>query len=387
MKISVDKEAFLKNWNIAEKNAATSGSMNIFSTVRLTAGHEKVELQSTDIRTSVICRASGVTVIEPGEAVIPIKGASDLFKKSGAPEFTLQVNGGQAVMIAGKSRYKFSTYPVGDFPKLPSSEGGNLFCSVKVSNLISTVEKGMLCATAGDEFPQYLSSAYFDINGGVLNVVSTDKRRLALCGTEIAEGAECDSMMLPIKGIKELLRILGMIDQNMDIKIIVDDAQAFFAAEGLEFAIRRVETKFPDYASKVPSSHATSAEMEKSQLMSAIERVDVVVRDYNKTVMLKIAEDGECVLSGRAQEFGEAVENIQCRMTGEPVLIYLNTRFFLDAVKAIDDSTACLFFNGREGHMMVKSKGSDNFICLVAPMDVPKEESEMLEADSNTDAL
>jgi DNA polymerase-3 subunit beta len=387
MKISVDKETFIKNWNIAEKNAATSGSMNIFSTVRLTADSEKVELQSTDVRTSVICRASGVTVMEPGEAVIPIKGVSDLFKKAGSSEFTLQVNDGQAVMISGKSRYKFSTYPVGDFPKLPSSSGGSFFCSVKVSDLIPVIEKGMLCATSGDEFPQYLSSAYFDMKGGILNVVSTDKRRLALCRTEITEGAENASMMLPIKGIKELLRILGMIDQSMDIKIIIDDAQAFFVAEGLEFAIRRIETKFPDYVSKLPSSHSTEAEVEKLHLLSAIERVDVVVRDYNRTVMLKLAGDGECVLSGRAQEFGEAVENIQCKMTGEPVLIGLNTRFFFDAVKAIDNSTACLFFNGREGHMMVKPKDSDNFICLVAPMDIPKEEIESLEADSDIDVL
>jgi DNA polymerase-3 subunit beta len=387
MKISVDKETFIKNWNIAEKNASTSGSMNIFSTVRLTADAEKVELQSTDVRTSVICTASGVTVMEPGEAVIPIKGVSDLFKKAGSSEFTLQVNEGQAVMISGKSRYKFSTYPVGDFPKLPSSSGGNFFCSVKVSNLISTVEKGMLCATSGDEFPQYLSSAYFDMSDGILNVVSTDKRRLALCRTEVTEGGESASIMLPMKGVRELLRILSMIDQNIDIKIISDEAQAFFVAEGLEFAIRRIETKFPDYASKVPSSHITSAEVEKLQLLSALERVDVVVRDYNRTVMLKLEEDGECVLSGRAREFGEAVENIQCRMTGEPVFIGFNTRFFFDAVKAIDDSTACLFFNGREGHMMVKSKGSDNFICLVAPMDIPKEEAEMIEANSDIDVL
>jgi DNA polymerase-3 subunit beta len=387
MKISVDKETFIKNWNIAEKNASTSGSMNIFSTVRLTADAERVELQSTDVRTSVICRALGVTVMEPGEAVIPIKGVSDLFKKAGSSEFTLQVNDGQAVMISGKSRYKFSTYPVGDFPKLPSSSGGSLFCSVKVSGLISAIEKGMLCATSGDEFPQYLSSAFFDMNDGILNVVSTDKRRLALCRTEITEGREGASMMLPIKGIKELLRILGMIDQDIEIKIIVDEAQAFFAAEGLEFAIRRIETKFPDYVSKIPSSHVTSAEVEKLQLLSAIEWVDVVVRDYNRTVMLKLAEDGECVLSGRAQEFGEAVENIQCRMTGEPVLIGFNTRFFFDAVKAIDDSTACMFFNGREGHMVVKSKGSDNFICMVAPMDISKEEIETFEANSDIDVL
>ena len=66
MKISVNKETFVKNWNIAERNAVTSGSMNIFSTVYIRADMTEVELQATDIRTSVICKAGGVTVIEPG---------------------------------------------------------------------------------------------------------------------------------------------------------------------------------------------------------------------------------------------------------------------------------------------------------------------------------
>ncbi|MDR2779965.1 MAG: DNA polymerase III subunit beta, partial [Synergistaceae bacterium] len=94
MKIQINKESFVKTWNLAERNASTSGSMNIFSTVRLSAESSNVELQATDIRTSIICKAAGVTVIEPGEAVIPIKGVSDLFKKAGSSDFTLHVDEG-----------------------------------------------------------------------------------------------------------------------------------------------------------------------------------------------------------------------------------------------------------------------------------------------------
>jgi DNA polymerase-3 subunit beta len=387
MKISVNKEAFIKNWSIAERNAGTSGSMNIFSTVYVRAGAESVELKATDIRTSVVCKAGGVTVIEPGDAVVPIKGVSDLFKKAGSPEFTISVDGGQAVMVSGKSRYKFSTYPVGDFPTLPSSESGKFFCSINVSKLISAIERGTLCASTGDEYPQYLSSACFEVENGILNVVSTDKRRLALCRSEIVEGSENEQMLLPMKGLKELVRILGMIDSSKEITISGDDAQAFFVTEGLEFAVRKVESKFPSYAQKIPTSHTTSAEMDKISLLTALERVDVVVRDYNRTAILNLSDSGECVLTGRAKEFGEAVENIQCDVEGEPLCICFNTRFFFDAVKALEEDTARMLFNGQNGHMLVRSKGSENFLCLVAPIEISKEEMEERPADSGADAL
>ncbi|MDR1966442.1 MAG: DNA polymerase III subunit beta [Synergistaceae bacterium] len=388
MKISVNKEIFLKSWGLAERGAGASGAMNIYSTVRMRADMDEVELQATDIRTSVICKAGGVTVIEPGEAVIPIKGVSDLFKKAGASDFMIQIDGGQAVMTSGKSRYKFATYPTGDFPKLPASSGAGFFCSMPVSALISAIEKGTLCASSGDEYPQYLSSAYFEMAQGVLNIVSTDKRRLALCKAEVTEGSESDPMLLPMKGLKELQRVLGMIDSGQEMKISCDDAQAYFIAEGVELAVRKVETKFPAYAKILPTSHKTSADIDKSSLISAIERVDVVVRDYNKTVLVNLDLNGECTLSGIAQEFGEAVEHIQCNVEGEPVFIGFNTRFFYDAVKALDGPMARLVFNGSEGHMVVRLANSDNFLCLVAPVELSKEEMEARDiSDGGVDVL
>ena len=386
MKISVSKETFIKSWNIAERNAVTSGSMNIFSTVYLRAEMTGVELQATDIRTSVKCRAGGVTVLEPGEAVVPIKGVSDLFKKAGSPEFTITVDGGQAVMVSGKSRYKFSTYPVSDFPKLPSSSGGRFFCSLLVSKLVSAIERGTLCASSGDEYPQYLSCAYFEMENGTLNVVSTDKRRLAVCRTEVIEGSESEPILLPMKGLKELVRILGAIDSNQEVRITGDDAQAFFITESVEFAVRKVESKFPSYTNKIPTSLETCAEMDKLSLIAALERVDVVVRDYNRVVTVNLSGD-ECTLTGRAKEFGEAVENIQCSIEGKPLFTGFNNRFFLEAVRVLEEGTAKLLFDDSRGTLVVRSKNSDDFFSLVAPVDTSEEVSEAGSDNSEVDVL
>ncbi len=70
--------------------------MSILSSVLVKADRDKVTLQATDIRTSIICSASGVNVLEPGEAVFPVKIVSELFKKSPGEDL-LTVSDGKVI--------------------------------------------------------------------------------------------------------------------------------------------------------------------------------------------------------------------------------------------------------------------------------------------------
>lgn len=375
MKIAVTKESFIKSWNLAERSAASSGTMNIFSAIKVTAEDDEVVLHATDIKTSIICKAAGVSVEEPGSAVIPLKGVTDLFKKAGSAEFSLEISEGRAVMKSGRSRYTFSTYPTEEFPKLPSSESSELFCTVNVGDLMKSIERGSLCSSSGDEYPQYLSSALFELDGAAMKVVSTDKRRLAIASCDtIDAGSAPEGLLLPMKGLRELVRILGMHGADQQIKVSFDDSQAYFVSDEMEFAIRRVDSRFPPYKNILPTDHATRAVIDRNELIAALERVDVVVRDYNKVSVVSFGVDGENTISGKAPEFGEAVESVNCELEGEPITTGLNTRFFLDAAKAIDDKSVMLDFNGRDGHMLARANGSENFLCLIAPVNINEEE-------------
>lgn len=375
MKLIIDKTEFLKSWNLAEHSAGTAGSMNIFSTIRIKAGEDVTELHATDIKTAIVCRAGGVTVAEPGEAVIPLKGVSDLFKKAGSSEFTLTVSDGRAVMTSGKSRYRFSTYPSGDFPKLPSSAAAERFCVVKARYLMRGIDRGSLGASLSDDYPQFLSCALFELASGVMKVVSTDKKRLALesCPIE-SEGETQETLLLPIKALRELVRMLSTMDPETEVEIKFDDSQAYFAVEGLEFAVRRVESKFPQYERILPTGHTTRVIVDRSALIAAIERVDVVVRDFNRVIRVSFTPDGESTMSGRAPEFGEAVESIDCTVEGEALVSGYNTRFFMDAVKALEGAEASLCVNSDDGHMLVRSATDDSFFCLIGTVEVPVDE-------------
>lgn len=80
-------------------------------------------------------------------------------------------------------------------------------------------------------------------------------------------------------------------------------------------------------------------------------------------------------MSGRAPEFGEAVESIDCTVEGAALVSGYNTRFFLDAVKVLDGAETSLSVNSEDGHMVVRSVSDDSFFCLVGPVDIGDEEA------------
>ena len=376
-----NKKQFLGSWSLAERSTSAGGTVSILSSILIKASAESVILQATDIKTSVICRAAGVSVLEPGEAVFPIKMVSDLFKKAPGEEFTLDVDGGKVVLKAGRSKYNFSTYPVSEFPALPSSDEADLFCSIPAGELAKVLDEGTLAASAGEEFPLYLSSANLQIISSRLNVVSTDTRRLALSAAPVAGGREGESALLPMKGIKELQRILGSLTPETEVKVLFDGAQFYFKTDTLEFTVRRVESKFPPYEKILPKHSTLDVLTDRGELISALERVDVIVRDFNRMVVLDMAPESPFVLRGKAPDFGQAKEEIEAETTGEKLRIAVNSKFFLEALKVLRDPQVKLSFNGQSGHMSVRRGDGDDFLCLIAPINLSEEELKAFDSD------
>lgn len=381
MKLAVNKKQFLGSWSLAERSTSAGGTVSILSSILIKASAESVILQATDIKTSVICRAAGVTVLEPGEAVFPIKMVSDLFKKAPGEEFTLDVDGGKVILKAGRSKYNFSTYPVSEFPALPSSDEADVFCSIPAGELAKVLDEGTLAASAGEEFPLYLSSANLQIISSRLNIVSTDTRRLALSAAPVLDGKEGESALLPMKGIKELQRILGSLTPETEVKVLFDGAQFYFKTETLEFTVRRVESKFPPYEKILPKHSTLDVLTDRGELISALERVDVIVRDFNRMVVLDMAPESPFVLRGKAPDFGQAKEEIEAETTGDKLRIAVNSKFFLEALKVLREPQVKLSFNGQSGHMSVRRGDGDDFLCLIAPINLSEDELKAFDSD------
>lgn len=378
MKLLINKKFFLSSWAMAERSTSTNNTVSALNNILLEASGENVLLKATDVKTAIICNANGVSVQEPGEVLFPVKMVSELFKKIEGEEFSLEEKNGKIIVKAEKSKYTFPCYPTKEFPVLKTSEGATFFAKITAIELSKVLEEGAICASPQEEYPLYLSSVLVRAkNNGIIDVVSTDSRRLALSKETILTGpeAEEESALLPMKTVKDLLRILQSLPAETEINLFVDQAQFYFKTENLEYSIRKVDSKFPSFERIIPQEYATTTICDRLSLISALERVDVIVRDFTKTAIINISpEEQKMTLRGKAPDFGIAKEEVQTRVEGEALTIGVNSKFFLEALRVIREENAVLQFNGPTNQIGIKREDSDNFLCLIAPINLTEED-------------
>jgi DNA polymerase-3 subunit beta len=76
----------------------------------------------------------------------------------------------------------------------------------------------------------------------------------------------------------------------------------------VEFSIRRIESSFPNYGRILNPNTTTAMLLDRMELLSALDRVDVIVRSHTRMVVMHITPGGELKLTGRAPEFGTVEE-------------------------------------------------------------------------------
>lgn len=378
MRLQVSKPDFMKSWQTTERVTSTKSTISSLAGILCRAHTTSLTLEATDLKTSIKCNAAGVQIEEEGEAILPVKVVGELFKKAPTDTFTVSVEDGKGIIFAGRNTYRFSTFAVEEFPHLPTSDNGRPFCTVTAGMLSQILSEGTVASTLGEEFPKYLGAALIQLKAEDLRVVSTDGRRLSLSkssivGENISSGKEetdnnGKEILLPLAGLKELLRQLSSLEEDHPIHILYDDSLAYFQMGDMEFSVRKIESSFPNYEKILNPQSTTTLKIDRNNFINALERVDVVVRDYSRMVILKLSPNGDLRMIGRAPEIGEAEEILDAQIDGEPLLIAFNVGYLLDGLKAMYGEQVYMTFNGPEGQMSMLRPGVNDFLYMLMPI-------------------
>ncbi len=376
MKLLIEKNSFLKSWQMAERTTGSKSTVSILAGIRCLADETGLHLEATDLKTSLKCRAEGAEVQEPGETILPTKAMGELFKKAPGDRFSLEVTKGRATLTAGRSRYTLTVLPVEEFPLLPRSESARLFCDTTVQALSRLFEEGTFAGSPNEEFPQYLSAALLQIQEGKLKTVATDGRRLSLSQTPLSDASGEGQLLLPLNGLRELHRLLSAVESEAPVRILEDDSQAYFQVQGVEFSIRRVDSSFPPYEKILLPERTSWMMVGRSSLEEALERANVVVRDFTKSVILQLTPGGSLRIRGQAPDIGEAREELAADIDGEPLRVAFNISYLLDGIRALRDGVVELSFNGSHGQMRMSRPGEESFLYVLMPITLSEEESD-----------
>lgn len=108
--------------------------------------------------------------------------------------------------------------------------------------------------------------------------------------------------------------------------------------------------------------------------MEALERLDVVVRNHTRVVVLDLSDTQGCRMTGQAPDVGTATETVEAEVTGSSLRVAFNVRFLLEGLKALEGNTALMNFNGSLGHLLISSAEHEDYSYIIMPVTLAEDD-------------
>lgn len=371
MKLSIERAALLRSLNHVQSVVERRNTIPILSNVLLKAEDGVLSLATTDMDLE-INESVAANVEKDGATTAPAHTLHDIVRKlpdDTDVELSLNAEGTQMSVKAGRSQFKLSCLPTGDFPEIGTGELPSEF-SLPAADLRALIDRTKF-AMSTEETRYYLNGIYLheaDKEGvQVLRAVATDGHRLAQFEMPLPEGAAgMSGVIIPRKTIGELRKL---IDEAADtIQINLSEAKVRFTFDHVVLTSKLIDGTFPDYQRVIPEGNNKIVEIDPKIFTSAIDRVSTISDGKSRAV--KIALQGkQMIISASSAESGSATEEVEVNGDTD-IEIGFNAKYLLDITSQIEGEGCRLSLNDPSSPTIIQDNSDPSALYVLMPLRV-----------------
>lgn len=142
--------------------------------------------------------------------------------------------------------------------------------------------------------------------------------------------------------------------------------------ENCKIVTRLLEGEFLDYEKVIPKVWETRIRVNKKELQECFERVSLIsmssIEKERKYPVKVSVEIGKIVISCKNQA-GDAKEEIFLSSEGKNLEVGFNPKYFLDALKAIDEEEIFVEFGSSLAPSIIKSvEDTGDYVYMILPI-------------------
>ncbi|GIW42316.1 MAG: DNA polymerase III subunit beta [Candidatus Binatia bacterium] len=369
MEFTVERENLLGALYLAQGVVERRTPIPVLSHVMLIADGQSVTIAATDQQVGIRRRIEA-GVRKKGRATGNGRMLYEIVRELPEGEVTVKATENRWLeIVGGKARFKVVGVDPEEFPampEMPRSKKG-------VERLGAEVLREMIVRTqfavASDETRINLAGIYVEKLGEAsLRMVATDGHRLAMVTREVGSCAGPWGVILPRKGVGELRRLLEAGPEGLEVSLVHDGGLVHVGAGDVELSMRLVEGEFPDYKQVLPKKLPRRVVVSARDLAGALRRVSLVSSDVSHGVRLSFA-DSTLKVSSMNPERGEAEEEVEVSLEGEPVSVGFNARYLLDVLGVVaPDASITLWLGDELSPAKLEADDDPDFAYVVMPM-------------------
>lgn len=345
-------------------------TMPILSNVLLRISNDQLSITGTDLETELVANISLLPqkdASEPTSITVPGKKLFDICRVlTEGSELNFHQEATKITVKSGPARFVLATLPANSYPNIDWEKEKDVFeFSIRQRDLRDIIESTQF-AMAQQDARQYLNGMLMEIKDGMIWMVTSDGHRLALNGIKSAISDVFVRIILPRKGVAELLRLLSSTDD--EIKVFISNNHVRIMWENFIFTSKLIDSKFPDYNRTIPRDGNKKAIIDSASFREALGRIAVVSNDICCGVQVSI-KNGALHLYARNQEHEEAEESINVDFQHEPITTNFNIHYLLDIFNSVKSSKVSMKFKDSISSVVIEETESErNNLYVIMPL-------------------
>jgi len=276
----------------------------------------------------------------------------------------VDASGSRMTVRAGRSRFNLQTLAAADYPRISLGQEQLQTLSLPQKHLRSLIKLAEF-AMAQQDIRYYLNGMLLVIDKTSLQAVATDGHRLSWASMAVTGDYARQEVILPRKTVLELSKLLADVDDPVTLDILANQVRFRFGS--VELVSKVVDGKFPDYNRVIPSGHAKQLELQRSELLQALQRAAILSNEKFRGVRLVLGTDQLKIICTNSEQ-EEAEEELEVAYKGEPLDIGFNITYLLDVLHNLTADRVLLALGDANSSALVTMPERSDYKYVVMPM-------------------
>ena len=369
MKFICEKEKLIKAINAVTKAIAVRTTMPILEGILIQTNDNNIKLTCYDLELGIEYVIKDCNIEEQGATVVNAVMFSEIIRKLPDTDIKIDINENNLLVIECEgSLYKLATMNPEEFPELPEINVEN---SIEIEqNILKDIIRKTIFAISNEENRPIFTGCLFEVKNNKLNVVAVDGFRLAWKNKILNQKVNDFTAVIPGRTLNEINKIL--LDSFDIIKIGIAKNQALFEIENCKIVTRLLDGEFLNYSNVVPEKWETRIRVNRGILANCFERISLIssssIEKEKKYPVRVSIEVGKVTISCTNQT-GDAKEELYVNTEGKNLEVGFNPKYFLDALRNIDDEEVYIDLGTNISPCVIKSVEEDgDYKYMILPI-------------------
>lgn len=363
MKLICSKSNLLHGVNIVSKAVPTRTTMAILECILIDASANEIKLTANDMELGIETKIEG-EIAERGVIALDAKIFSEIVRKLPDSNVTIETDASfKTTITCEKAKFNIVGKSGDDFSYIPYIERNEPIVMSQFT--LKEVIRQTIFSIADNDNNKLMTGELFEIEENDLMVVSLDGHRISIRNIELKNNYSHKKVVVPGKTLQEVSKILPGSAED-EVSIFLTDNHIVFEFENTTVVSRLIEGEYFKIEQMLSSDYETKVKINKRELLDCIDRATLLVKEGDKKpIIMNITDDS---MELKINSFiGSMNEDIDIAKEGKDILIGFNPKFFIDALRVIDEEEVTLYMVNPKAPCFIKDD-EGTFIYLILPV-------------------